>query len=510
MKDPIKDAFSMKLARDFLPEAVMEKIFQVKKSVIDQVKPNFQQRQKVTEITKEVIACLKDILDKNGISYDFCEPQGSTGIKQTQLAGNSDVDLFIGLNPSLIEKYSALEEKEKKIQIKNLFKIYIRDLLATSLKKQISPEKIIFSYAEHPYLTIKFKGIKFDIVFCFNITSNYIHEHGLITAMDRTPLHSVFVRDNLSPEQKDEVRLMKAFLKAQHVYGDRSAPGKMGFVGYCIEIMIYFFHSIENLMVNFPKLESQPLDIFKRPKDVLLKNPRYSNDVLIIIDPTDMNRNVGSSTSERAYRYANHVISKFLENPTPRYFQVQPIPAPKNKDYRYYSIIFSNSGTLHYTIVRDKLYKLGSTTIKAINRENHRDKKFGNVYFEVIFSNDDKKAAMAFFAEKPNIPGTYLRRGPSINSPKKNIYKFLKKHPDAKINDDGYYYVKIKRKHSRFTKAIVEIIKEKLNIDGLTPICRENGKIAIEDCPTEEIGLQAIHVLKNMVIPFIKNKNFKR
>ena len=110
-------------------------------------------------------------------------------------------------------------------------------------------------YAEHPYVTVDYITVnvklKIDIVLYFDLNSEYIKKNGPITAVDRSPWHGRFIREQLSLEQKNDIRLLKQFFKACYSYGDKSAVGKVGFIGYSAELLIYFFGTLQNLFKNF-------------------------------------------------------------------------------------------------------------------------------------------------------------------------------------------------------------------------------------------------------------------
>jgi len=68
------------------------------KEVLEDIIPTQHELTLINDIIKK----LKRILDEKAlqlnIPYTKIEPQGSTGIKQTQLKNDFDIDLFIGLN----------------------------------------------------------------------------------------------------------------------------------------------------------------------------------------------------------------------------------------------------------------------------------------------------------------------------------------------------------------------------------------------------------------------------
>ncbi|MEJ2294651.1 MAG: hypothetical protein P8Y23_07765 [Candidatus Lokiarchaeota archaeon] len=72
-------------------------------SVLSEIVPSEDE----IKLIDNIILKLKTILDANAknlnIKYTKIEAQGSTGIKQTQLKGDYDIDLFIGLDYSLFK-----------------------------------------------------------------------------------------------------------------------------------------------------------------------------------------------------------------------------------------------------------------------------------------------------------------------------------------------------------------------------------------------------------------------
>lgn len=502
MEYPFSSVEGMNKAIEVLNSATLKKIVAIKEQVLKRVKPTRSEVDRVREVTSHVKASLQAVLENGAVPIDFIEPQGSTGLKQTQLAGDSDVDLFIGLNPGLLDQYKDMPKKQIKEQLKALFTKLIIDVLMPAIKESLHPQSITFSYAEHPYFSFSYGQTKFDIVFCFNLTSDFIEREDIVTAMDRTPLHSKFVRDNLSDAQKDDVRLLKTFFKACYVYGDKSAPGSMGFIGYGVEILVHFFGTLENVMVNVPLLHGQPIDVFGREKDTLLSTLRFANDFIIIIDPTDRNRNVGASMDQRCFTHAVHEIAEFLKEPSRNFFDIKPIQDLENDDSCFQALVFDNTREAHYTIVRDKLYRLGNLARKKLEREQTGEDRFGLIVFSVVLAKDELQAAIAFHVQQITIPDRFKQLGPSKHDPRARINKYLQQHPDAMIAENDIYYTVRTRKITEFKDAIVKFFKEELDIKGLTLVPgMQDTNVMVN--PEYAVGRQAIHVLKTMILPYM-------
>lgn len=70
-------------------------------------------------------------------------------------------------------------------------------------------------FSEHPYTHGKFDGIDVDIVPCYILNST----KKLQSSVDRTPFHTYYIKSHLTCFQKNQVRLLKKFMKTIGTYG---------------------------------------------------------------------------------------------------------------------------------------------------------------------------------------------------------------------------------------------------------------------------------------------------
>ena len=226
-------------------------------------------------LINNIVENLKDLLEKKAkqldLEFTIIEPQGSTGIKQTQLKNDFDIDLFIGLAYNKYKlKYKGLSKSKLKKESKKDFLALCNNWILQSLTlDEFHNPRLL--YAEHPYITVDYivndLKVKIDIVLYFDLELEYIKEYGPITAVDRSPWHGSFVKDELNHEQKNDVRLLKQFFKSCYSYGDKSPVGKVGFIGYSAELLIYYFKDLINVFKNFNELDKKPLDYYNRNKE---------------------------------------------------------------------------------------------------------------------------------------------------------------------------------------------------------------------------------------------------
>ncbi len=262
---------------------------------------------------------------------------------------------------------------------------------------------------------------------------------------------------------------------------------------------------MEDVLVNIEALEANAIDVFGRPTRQLRAKVRFSNDFTIIIDPADRNRNVGSSLDERCFRYAANMIKMFISEPDEVFFEQQPIPSPPSSDPHLFSAWFENKAGLHYTIVRDKLYRLGNMAKRALESEPSHEPKFGRIEFAILLDRNDN-SAIAFHVEHPTIPATFKHLGPSTKGDPNAVRNFLKKHPRAAANHDGYYYTLVARDVTTFPVALESLITENLDMLKLRPCTTAPGTgIDITSEPGDTLRRQVIHVLASMVLPHMRH-----
>ncbi len=483
----------------------MNSINRIFNQVLDTIIPTSEELELIDGIIKKLKRLLKEQASKLNLEFTRIEPQGSTGIKQTQLKNDFDIDLFIGLDYNLFKpKYNGLSKNKLKKESKKDFLSLCNNWILQSLTlDEFHNPRLL--YAEHPYVTVDYIlddiKVKIDIVLYFDLDLEFIKKNGPITAVDRSPWHGCFIRDELNSDQKNDVRLLKQFFKSCHSYGDKSAVGKVGFIGYSAELLIYYFHNLKNLFENFNKLYKKPLDYYNRNEKELSKIVHFQLDYLIIIDPIDKNRNVGSAISEKAYKYCNQKVSEFLKHPSPDFFKIKPIPEINlaNKDdpflSRIYIIELQNTNLkIHYTINRDKLYSLGKSIKANGEKEFSHVDRFGKIVFEVYFEDEKNQYNLAIFCEKPYISKTYIRKGPPITEEKHTV-NFKRKNPEY-FEKDGYLWVETMRDYSNFSDFLKRFGKDKIpdNFDVI------NISTAFHTLSSS--GKKAINILKNIVLPF--------
>lgn len=233
--------------------------------ILDDIKPTMDETKQINEVSSRVINYLQKLCDSDNLNAHVALV-GSVA-KNTALKGKSDIDIFIAFpldTDKKILKKTGLELAHK-----------CCDEFDSVAEHH---------FASHPYVTTHIEGFEVDIVPCYAIEDG----SQLKSAVDRTILHTRYVKANLKDGQEDEVLLLKRFMAMTGTYGSEFKVG--GFAGYLCELLIIHYGTFENTLKNAIS--------WKFGHSIDLENYGTSNqfkDPLIVIDPTDENRNVGAA-----------------------------------------------------------------------------------------------------------------------------------------------------------------------------------------------------------------------
>ncbi|NLV13373.1 CCA tRNA nucleotidyltransferase [Haloarcula argentinensis] len=206
---------------------------------------------------------------------------GSTA-RGTWTAGDRDVDVFVCFPPSLDRE--QLEEYGLAVG---------HDVLPDGREE----------YAEHPYVVGEREGYAVDLVPCYAVED----ATEIQSAVDRTPFHTRYLQERLDDDSAGEVRVAKQFLKGIGVYG--SDLRTQGFSGYLTELLVIeyggFRAFVEAVADWHPPVRLDPESHGSETFD----------DPLVVIDPTDPERNVAAVLSEANVATLQHHARTLLAEP---------------------------------------------------------------------------------------------------------------------------------------------------------------------------------------------------
>ena len=400
--------------------------------ILDDIKPTFEEKQGIDEVSANIMDFLQKTCDSENINAKVTLV-GSVA-KNTALKGKSDIDIFIAFPLDSDKEY--LKEMGLELAHKCCDEF-------NSIKEH--------HFASHPYVTTRIGGFEVDIVPCYDISDG----SELKSAVDRTILHTRYVKANLDENQVDEVLLLKRFMAMTGTYGSEFKVG--GFAGYLCELLIIHYGTFENTLkeaVNWQFGHSIDLEGYGTSGDF--------NDPLVVIDPTDENRNVGAAL--RLDKLAEFIQSarNYLASDNKRdYFY--PLNRNLIKDDVLNEFQRRNSDliTIKFDIPDmplDTLHPQLKKTTEALERKLN-DEEF-NVFKADYWSDEDEYAIILLEMASSKLNNIDVNIGPKVFF-KKACENFANKYGRENCYIDGDFLVHAqKREFSDATDLVAHIFTE--------------------------------------------------
>ncbi|WP_135663605.1 CCA tRNA nucleotidyltransferase [Halorhabdus rudnickae] len=258
----------------------------VLESVRERVDPDAEERRRLRYVAETVIERAESAIDARDIAGDVMLV-GSTA-RDTWIAGDRDIDVFVRFPPEIDRE--TLET------------------VGLEIGHAVLPEGHE-EYAEHPYVVGEVDGYDIDLVPCYAVEA----ATAIQSAVDRTPFHTHYIEARLDEDLTADVRLCKAFLKGIGVYG--SDLRTRGFSGYLTELLVLehggFLPLLEAAADWHPPVRFDP----ESHGDATFR------DDLVMIDPTDPERNVAAALSSANLAAFQHYAREFLADPRESLFE---------------------------------------------------------------------------------------------------------------------------------------------------------------------------------------------
>ncbi|ABX13678.1 CCA tRNA nucleotidyltransferase [Nitrosopumilus maritimus] len=368
---------------------------------------------------------------------------GGSFAKGTWLSKDADVDIFVRFKKSISEE--KFEKISKKIGFDSL--------------KEFSP---YVRYSEHPYVEAKMKDTKINVVPFYDVKAGEWK-----SAADRSPFHTKFMSKSLTQKMRNEVRILKTFLKSNGIYGAEIA--KQGFSGYVSEVLVLHFGSFENMIKSISKIEEN---------QVIGKTSKKFDTSLVIIDPIDSNRNLAAAISDENIGKFILVCRAFKENPKSDFF--------KNKKSRVSKKHWGNILSIKFNFKMRSPDIIWGQIKRATSSLNTQLELAGfTVLRSRAYTDQQKEAYLLFLLESTKISDIYAKSGPEFfreGSSKSFISKNLSNAELVWIGNNKKIISLEKRKHVDASKFMSEFLKNNLQTGipkGLQADFKQGFKITI-------------------------------
>jgi tRNA nucleotidyltransferase (CCA-adding enzyme) len=420
------------------------KIKQVCEEILQEIKPDEKEKREVAQTVSTILNILDEEIKRSRI--EACPELEGSVAHGTWVSGERDIDIFI-----LFPLSYPLDELKR---------------VGLELGKKASKGKWRERYAEHPFIEASIDGYRIDIVPCYKISKSSER----VTSVDRTPLHTEYLSTRIGEGTKDEIILLKAFMKGIGVYGAELKIN--GFSGYLCELLTIHYGSFEKVLRSALRWATQEvIDIEKHYRDGETLETIFT-EPLIFIDPIDPTRNVAAAVSSERIAILKGAAEAFLKDPSTKFFKPKKIEIVSANHLK---ALMKSRGTdtlfiliPAHKISPDIVWGELKKSLKAVTKllELHDFK----VLNSDIWSDEENEAVMVIELASANLPLVRSHQGPAAGDPSQQ--KFLDKHilGDKTLAGpwirEGKWFIELKRD---FTNA-KDLVETKL---------REGSPVAI-------------------------------
>jgi tRNA nucleotidyltransferase (CCA-adding enzyme) len=387
--------------------------------------PTKQEEEKIQMLSESLV----DLVKKEAVKYPEVTliELGGSYAKGTWLKGELDLDIFVKIKKETEEK--RFEEIGRKIGFDSMknFNPYVR-------------------YSEHPYVEAEAEKTRVNVVPCYDVEKGQWK-----SAADRSSFHTKFILEKLNEAKKNEVRLLKKFLRGIDIYGAEIA--KEGFSGYVAEVLIYQYGSFMNVLeaaANFTQGQ-------------VVGNPTKKFDsALVLIDPIDSNRNLGTAISTQNFGKFILAARAYLKKPSLEFFNGKKA-IPNIKNLKNIIVIKFNYKSRSPDIIWGQT-KRGATALSV---------QLELAGFQVLrksaVTDEKSEAAMLFLLHSPIIEKIVIKNGPDIFR-KLESENFISRNSRNKltwVDDDGRILSLQEREFYEAKKFLRSLLKKNLSKAGI-------------------------------------------
>lgn len=359
--------------------------------VLPLCEPTQSEERRIAKVAKEskslvdsYVARLDDVVD---VVF------GGSFAKGTWLPHHADIDIFVKIKPSVgVEKFEEMGRK-----------------IGSEALKSFGPK---LRYSDHPYVEVFVNKVRVNVVPCYDVQQGKWQ-----SAADRSPFHTQYINSHFDNEKRRQARLLKKFFKSVGIYGAEISTE--GFSGYVSEVLVLKYSSFENVLRSAADdwQERQIIAVCDYDSEFV----KAFNGPLIIIDPVDRRRNLGTAISPQSVAKFMLAARAFLEKPSLEFF----------KEGKYHrrgakKLLLPNVLVVEFSHEKKSPDIIWGQLKRSINAIA---KQLELADFEVLRSScatdERSSAALAFLLESITLPAYTKKKGPEIFRRKDTASFFL-------------------------------------------------------------------------------------
>ena len=425
----------------------------LKASVLKKVKPSKKEIAAERKMADELMAKIR-ALEGSHVEVMLC---GSMA-RNTHLKGDRDLDIFV-LFPEGVPRGQFVKEGLR---------------LGKAVFRGHAWEE---AYSEHPYIRGEIKGFEVEVVPSYKVSAAEL----LKSAVDRSPFHQRYLEKKLTDKMRDEVRLLRQFLKGIKCYGAELRYASVP--GYVTELLVLKHGSFEatvKAMAGWGKGEVVDLENHHSAEE----SRRKFDAPFVVIDPVDRNRNVAAALSLGQYSRMIAAARAFLKKPKPTFFfgkKEKTWPLAKVKAMLGKTEL-AGVETGYPKVVAD----VGWGQLRRLGKKLANE--MGEFDFKVLRHDEwtDEKNYMVclYELEAVELQKAMTRLGPPVTD-KANSEAFLAKHPKPLAGpriEEGRWVIEVERKHTKVFDLLKELLTKarKSEREGLLKALQKRAKVLTE------------------------------
>ena len=410
------------------------------------VTPSEKEVQRLSFIADDVKKRLQRSFDKLEVKPEI--RLGGSYAKGTWLPGTADIDFFL-LYP--------VEYSREKLETEAI----------GAAKAAVKGYRTNLRFAEHPYVETFVDEARVNLVPCYKVKSGEWQ-----SAADRSPFHTEYIQKHFDDKLRQETRLLKKFVRTTGVYG---AEVKVhGFSGYVCEVLTLKLGSFQSVLSRLSNVKGGDVLAIEAYDEDFVRSFKSS---IIILDPVDSTRNLGTAISTENLSKLILQSRNFLARPSLAFFEKSGRGGGKkpSKDLLQRILVISfKTGPRSVDVLWGQLYKSLDSLVGKI--------EFCG--FEVLrkraSSNEIDQSAFIFLLRESKISKYQLRKGPDVfrgEDFEKYLEKNQKRATVSWLDSEGRVeslFEKEKDANDIF-KLMKAVLKNKKTLDslGLSKAIRE-------------------------------------
>ena len=410
--------------------------------VLKRITPSQKEKKDVLSLADTIVKRVTKAAQKAEVEATV-RVEGSVA-KDTWLRGEPDIDIFLQLSTSVPREA--------------LGTVCIR-----IAKEATKGSKQVERFAEHPYLEAFVQSTRVNIVPCYKAKPGE-----WLSATDRTPYHTEFVKPRLNEILRSEIRLLKQFMKGIEVYGAEIKVG--GFSGYLCELLTLHYGTFVNVLKAAADWEKPwIIDYQSYYKGRENEIPKVFEEPLVVVDPVDRGRNVASAVRKECLIEFVAASRQFMQHPSKEFFFPKPTRILSEKqlvqsmERRGTALVFVKIGKVKAVpdILWGQLYKTQRSLRRMLVLNEF------SIINDAVWSDEADLSVLLFEVEDRFLPLTRKHFGPPVQK-RVECDRFLRKHLGASATvsgprlEDERWVAEIKRKYT----DIVELLRAELKKGG--------------------------------------------